>query len=446
MTRALAVLLFAAALLVPGVASASNVKALGAVGGAQVWFAEDHTVPLIALVVSLPAGSAYDPSTKAGEAAFAAALLGEGAGTLDSNAFRVALAKRAIRLQVTPERDDLVVSLVTLSSNAREAFRLLGMALSQPRFDPATMARVRIALLQRMEEDRGDPRSVAEKGLYSFYFGPYAYGHPVSGDPRSLASVTREELLAFVRTHWVRGGMKIAVVGDTTEAALAKLLHTAFAALPEDAPPPLSVPVFMGAPGVHVLPMDVAQPVAFFAVPGPLRSDPDFLADALANTILGGRGFSSRLQQNVRDTDGLTGGISTDLVADRRAGVLLGSFAASADDMNQAIADVRATMRKFAADGPTGQEVSDAKAFLTGSFSLAFASDEDFAARLNEMQRTGLSLDYLDKRADMIDAITRDDVRQAARRLFNPSQMTVVVAGSLPKENADDDAANSSAP
>ncbi len=435
--RALAALLFVAAALFPGAASASAVKALDAVGGAQVWFAADHAVPLIALVASLPAGSAYDPSTKAGEAAFGAALLDEGAGNLDANAFRAALAKRQIRLKVVPGRDDLVVSLVTTPANAAEAFRLLGMALAHPRFDPATMARVRIGLLQRIEEDRGDPHSVAENGFYSFYFGPDAYGHPVDGDPRGLASVTREDLLAFVRTHWVRGGLKIAVVGDTDAATAAALLQAAFSSLPADAPPLPPAPVFTGAPGVHVLPMEVPQPTAFFAVAGPLRGNPDFLADELANTILGGPGFSSRLQQSLRDKQGVTGDISTRLVADRRAGILLGEFAAAPDDMRDAIDAMRAAMKKFAADGPTKQEVSDAKAYLNGSLSLAFASDEGLAARLNGIQRMGLPLDYLDKRDDMIDAITRDDVRRAARRLCNPSQMTVVVAGSLPKETGD---------
>ncbi|MBU6297555.1 MAG: insulinase family protein [Alphaproteobacteria bacterium] len=446
MKRALAVLLFAAATLSPGVASASAVKALNVVKGAQVWFDEDHTVPLIALAVSLPAGSAYDPSTKAGEAAFAAALLDEGAGKLDAGAFHAALAKQSIKLQVVPRRDDLIVSVAAPSSAAPEAFRLLGMALAHPRFDYATMARVRIGLLQHMEEDRGNPRWVAEKGFYSLYFGADAYGHPIDGDPRGLASVTREELLDFVRTHWVRGGMKVAIVGDIDEANAASLLRTALEALSDVPPAAPRAPVFFGAPGVHLLPMAAAQPVAFFAVPGPLRGDPDFLPDKLASTIFDGPGFSSRLQRLLCDKEGLTGAVSSGLVMDRRAGIVLGSFAASADDMDQALADLRTAMRRFASDGPTGQEVFDAKAFLTGSFPLAFTSDEDAAARLNELQRQGLPLDYLDKRNDMIDAVSADDVRAAARRLFNPSQMTVVVAGTLPKENAGDAAADSSAP
>jgi hypothetical protein len=182
--RAIAVFLFFAAALAP--ASAANVKALNAVKGAQVWFAEDHTVPMIALTASLPAGSVYDPSAKAGLAALAASLLDEGAGNLDSTAFQAALANRAIQLNVETGRDSITVSMAVLSSNAKEAFRLLGLALSRPRFDADAVSRVRAQMLQGLEEEKSEPASVAEKSFNSFYFGAHSYGHPPGGDARAL--------------------------------------------------------------------------------------------------------------------------------------------------------------------------------------------------------------------------------------------------------------------
>jgi zinc protease len=429
---ALFVVLFAA--LAP--ARASGVKALNAVDGAQVWFAEDHTVPMVALVASLPAGSAYDPSAKAGLAAFAASLLDEGAGNLDSVAFQTALASRAIRLSVVPGRDSMTVSLSVLSANAKEAFRLLGLALAHPRFDAEAVNRVRAQMLQEIEQDKGEPEAVAENSFYSFYFGANPYGHPINGDARRLAAITPGDLKSFAASHWVRGGLKISVVGDVDATAAASLLKLAFGALPAAAPPPPPAPVHAGAPGLHVVAMDMPQPTAFFALPGLLRSDPDFLTGYVANTILGGAEFASRLTQEVREKRGLTYDVSTDLVPYRGAGLLLGEVAAQKDDVRQALAVVRDTMRKFAADGPTVQELDDAKAYLNESFPLTFASDTGLADQLNTFQQMGLGLDYLDKRADLIDAITIDDVRRVARRLCDPARMTVVVAGTLPKEEA----------
>ena len=430
--RAIAVFLFLMTTLAPAWASA--VKALGAVNGAQVWFAEDHTVPMIALTASLPAGSAYDPSAKAGLAAFAANLLDEGAGNLDSAAFQAALANRAIQLSVELGRDSITVSLAVLSPDAKEAFRLLGLALSHPRFDADAVSRVRAQMLQSIEQEKGDPGSVAEKSFYSFYFGAYAYGHPIEGDARGLMAIVPADLRNFARLHWVRGGLQIAIVGDADAATATALLRLAFGSLPDEAPPPPPAPARVGAPGLHVVAMDVPQPTALFALPGLLRHDPDFLTATVANYILGGGGSASRLTNEVREKRGLTYDVSTDLVPYRKAGLLLGEVAARKDVLRRTIAVVRDTMRKFAADGPTPQELDDAKTYLNGSFPLAFASDTGLAAQLNTFQQMGLGVDYLDKRAGLIDAITIDDVRRVAGRLCDPSKMTIVVAGSLPEE------------
>ena len=429
-----AMALFAVLVVALAPASAANVKMLNAVKGAQVWFTEDHSVPMIALAVSLPAGSVYDPSAKAGLAAFAAYLLDEGAGNLDSAAFQAALADRAILLGVSPGRDCLTLSMTVLSSNAKEAFRLLGLALLRPRFDGDAVSRVRAQMVQSLEEEKGDPEAVAEKSFYSFYFGAHAYGHPPEGNPRGLMAITPDDLRTFARLHWVRGGLRIAIVGDTNAAAATALLRSAFGALPPDEPLTPPAPARVGAPGLHIVPMDVPQPTAFFAVPGLLRRDPDFLAGTVANYILGGGGFASRLTGEVREKRGLTYDVSTDLVPYRSAGILLGEVAARKDSMRRTVEVVRETMRKFAAEGPTQQELDDAKTYLNGSFPLAFASDAGLAAQLNYLQQMGLGIDYLDKRAGLIDAISIGDVRRVAHRLCDPAKMTVVVAGTLPEE------------
>ena len=96
---------------------------------ATVWFQEDHTVPMIAVSVSLPAGSVYDPPNKPGLAALAAYLFNEGAGNLRSTAYQDELARRAIQLSLSPERDYFTLSFVSLSANAKDAFQLIALAL-----------------------------------------------------------------------------------------------------------------------------------------------------------------------------------------------------------------------------------------------------------------------------------------------------------------------------
>ena len=429
MKRLILAFFFALVPLAP--AFAVDVQTMQPAKGEEVWFVEDHTVPMIAISAAIPAGSAYDPQGKGGLAAFAAALLDEGAGNMRSTAFQTALSNRAIRLSASPERDYLIVSMVTLSSHAKDAFKLLGLALAHPRFDDDAVARVRAQIISGLNQEEEDPSSVAAKGFYKLFFAGHAYGHSVSGDAASVAAITAPDLKSFAASHWVRSGLLVAVSGDVDPATLKSLLASAFGALPAKAPPPPPWVSHMGDPGVHVIAMPIPQPTAVFGLPGILRKDKDFIPAYVANYILGGGGFASRLTQDVRVARGLTYDIDTALEPYRRGGLVIGEVASKKGSMRDTIDVMRATMKKFVDEGPTDKELADAKTYLTGSLPLAFTSNVGIAAQLNAFQMAGLPVDYMQKRNDLINAVTRDDVKRVAKRLFNPDKLTIVVAGSV---------------
>jgi zinc protease len=385
---------------------------------------------MIALEAALPAGSAYDPVGKPGLANFAAELLDEGAGTLNTTAFQTALSNRAIRLTVTPDRDYLIISLVTLADNAKDAFQLLGLALSHPRFDADAIARVRAQILASLAQQDEDPASVAGKGLYRTFFHDHPYAHPIGGDVASVSAINAGELKRFAASHWVSRGLKVAVSGDVDEEALAMLVKSAFGGLPASVFPSLPGVSRPGQPGVSTIAMAVPQPNLAFGLPGMLRSDPDYVPAYVANYILGGGG-SSRLTNEVREKRGLTYDISTSLEMLRKSGIVLGEVATKKGSVKQTIAIIHDTLREFRENGPTEKELADAKTYLTGSFPLAFGSNVGTADQLSIFQRAGLSVDYVQNRNTLINAVTLDQVKHAARRLFDPAKLTLVVAGSL---------------
>jgi zinc protease len=429
--RILGILVFLCSLAAPMFAYAVNVKNLDMGKNVQVWYVEDHTLPMIAMTVALPAGSAYDPRDKAGLAAFAADLLNEGAGNYKSYEFQSRLSDRAIRLSFGTQRDYLVISLVTLTENAPEAFRLLGLALTRPRFDADAISRVRMQILSALQQEDEDPGTVAAKGFFQTYFGDHPYGHPVNGTPTSVARINRNDIKAFAGTHWVRNGLKISVSGDADPATLKTFIASAFGKLPLKWAPPIPPVKHAGVPGVHVIPMPVPQPVAVFAVPGLLRSDRDFIPAYVANYILGGGGFSSRLMNEVREKRGLTYNITTSLDSLKKAGIAAGQVATKAGGMRETISVIRATMNDFVANGATEKELADAKTYLTGSFPLAFASNTGISSQLNSFQRVGLPIDYMQKRNAFINAVTLDDVKRVSKRLFSSNKLTFVIGGSL---------------
>lgn len=428
MKRLLATLALTLLAAVP--AQAANIQNLDLGKAAQVWFAEDHTVPIVSFNISLPAGSAYDPAGKAGLAAFAGAMIDEGAGGLDSKAFHEALANRAISFSGRAERDYLVISISTLKENVPEAMHLLQLALTKPRFENDALTRVRAQIIQSLQQDEVEPARVASRGFTREFFGGHAYAHPVSGEIGSISSITAQDLRNFVHTHWVKNGLKVAVAGDITAPALTKLLADTFLPVSGAAAAPLPNVGRLGAPGVHVIPLPVPQPTAVFGMPGIMRHDPDFIPGYVANYILGGGGFSSRLMEEIRVKRGLTYGVSTSLTAYNKAAVWQGSVGTRADAMRQTVQVVKDTMAKFAADGPTQQELDDAKTYLTGSFPLAFASNSGTAAQLGTFQRQNMDIDYVRVRNSLIQAVTLADVKRVGKRLFDPARLTVVIGGS----------------
>jgi zinc protease len=431
MKRAFTSVAFVALCLSASSACAFGAKNLPAPRGEQVWFAEDHTLPMIAMVVAVPAGSGYDPVAKPGLASFAADLLDEGAGRLNSQAFHTALSNRAIRLSVSVERDYMLIQLVTLSENAKDAFQLLGMALAHPRFEAEAINRVRTQILANLAQEDEDPATVAGKAFFHVYFHNHPYAHPVSGDAKSVMSIQAGDLKAFAATHWVQPGLKISVSGDVNAATLQTLLKSAFGQMPARMPPYIPTVGRVGQPGVTVIPMPVAQSVAVFGMPGMLRNDRDFIPGYVANYIVGGGGFASRLTTEVRVKRGLTYDVATSLDALHRAGYVVGEVATKRGSMRQTIDVVRQTLTDFAANGPTDKELTDAKTYLTGAFPLAFGSNVGIAGQMNAFQRAGLDIGYLARRNSLINAVTSDDVKRAAKRLFNPQRMTVVVAGTM---------------
>jgi zinc protease len=421
--------LFALAAATPALASSPRVLDIGK--SETVWFQEDHTVPMVAVTIALPAGSVYDPAGKEGLAAFAAYLFNEGAGPLTSAAYQSQIANRGIQLSMTPDRDWLLLSVDAMTAQTKDAFRLLALALAHPRFDADAMARVRAQMLQSVAEDAADPAAVAADHFYQVYFAGHPYAHPVNGTVAGLNAVTAADLEAFAATHWVKAGAKITVAGDIDAATLATLLHATLDPLSATAPPAPPPVLHAGRPGETVVAMVVPQPTAVFGLPGLTRADPDYLAGYVANYIVGGGGFSSRLTYEVREKRGLTYGITTGLSDFKGGGLVIGQVATRQDAMDASLSVTRQVLADFAAKGPTPAELADAKTYLTGSYPLAFASNGGIASQLNAFERVGLPLDYVARRNGLIAKLSLADVRRAAARLFDPSRLTVVVGGSI---------------
>ncbi|MCB9968665.1 MAG: insulinase family protein [Geminicoccaceae bacterium] len=396
-------------------------------GGLEAWLVNAPSVPLLAVAFSFRGGAAADPAGSEGLSRMVAGLLDEGAGELDSLAFRTELEDLAIRLQLTAERDALAGRLMTLNGNRERAFELLRLALAEPRFDAEPIERIRQQITSDLQRRRTDPNTVAGRVWFAHAFPDHAYGRPAQGTPEAIRAVTRADLETYVASRLARDNLVIGVAGDITAAELAPLLDRAFAHLPAVADLPPLLPATPATGATLVTPMTIPQSVVTFGLPGIPRDDPDYYAAYVANYIIGGGGFASRLLEEVREKRGLAYSVYSHLVDAELAPLWMGGVATRNDQVAQSIEVIRAELGRMA-EGDIGEtDLANARTYLTGSFPLRFTSNESVARMLVGMQVADLGIDYLERRNALIEAVALADVARASERLFSAEPLFSVV-------------------
>jgi len=408
--------------------AAAKIQRLVSPGGIEAWFVQDATVPLIAMEYSFGGGATQDPPGKPGVGNMVADLLDEGSGDLDSKTYHERLERRAIELSFSSTRDNLRGSLRMLKDNKDEAFDLLRMALTSPHFDSADVERIRTQVLSGLRRDTTNPTALASRKFLEVAFGDHPYGRTATGTLESVPKIEIADLKDYVARVLAKDGLRIAVVGDVDPDTLGKLLDKAFGTLPAKAKLTLVADIGAARPPQRAfIPLDVPQTVVTFGGPGIRRHEPDFMAGYVVNHILGGGGLSSRLYREVREKRGLAYSVYESLLWMDHSAVFVGNTGTRADRAGETVDAVEKEIRRIAEEGPTQKELDDAKSYLKGSQMLALDTSSKLAQALLQYQLDKLPIDYIEKRNALVDAVTLDDAKKAARRLWGQGLLTVIV-------------------
>ncbi len=431
----LAATTFVAATLYGLPAEAMKIEPVTSPGGIRAWLVENEAVPLVTMNFAFTGGgSAQDPAGKEGLANLLSTMLDEGAGTLDSSAFQTQLTELGVKMGFSASKDNFAGQLTTLSGYRDQAFDLLRAALTEPRFDDEPIGRMKSQIIAGIRDDNEDPNAVAGRMWAAAAFPDHPYGRPGDGTADSVGTLTRADLKTFRNRVFARDNLVIAVVGAIDGKTLGPLLDQTFGALPDkaDLTPVANVTPKTGLSLEKAMP--AAQTIIQFGGPGLLRADPDFIPAYVMNHILGGGTFTSWLFEEVREKRGLTYGIDTYLAAYDHAGLFVGGTATKPEKAAEALKLIREQITRMAAQGPTEKELADAKRFLTGSYPLRFDTSGGISGQLLGIQLDKLGIDYIDKRNDLVNAVTLEDVRRVAKRILDADALTVVETGALAKQ------------
>ncbi len=302
----------------------------------------------------------------------------------------------------------------------------------RPAFADSEVARQRELRRAQIVQLADNPVAIAGIAFSAIVYGrSHPYGRPLNGTETSTASLSRDRVTEFYRATYRPNAARVLITGDVTLAEARRLLTARLggwergpvAALAEAAAPaPAARTVYLvDKPGA-------AQSVIRIGHVGVTRATPDYFALQVLNTILGGA-FTSRLNQNLRETHGYTYGAFSQFSAGRLAGPFVASASVVTAKTDSSLIEFLKELRRIRDEPVPDPELAKAKAYITLGLPADFETTGAAAARFRELLVYGLPLDYFAHYADRINAVTAADVQRVARQHIDPDHFDIVVVG-----------------
>jgi zinc protease len=319
-----------------------------------------------------------------------------------------------------------------LSRFAGQAVELFRDTVLRPALLLAELKRLKTELMTSIEAERADPASMAVKHFNAQLFGAH---HP-AGSSASVESVRRirlEDIRSMCDRTFVPGGAALVVAGDfvpeRVTAALEPLQekwtggeHGTGEAVGGPDAPEGSVIRLVDKPD-----LTQASVVLGHGMPGEVGDHRHEIA--LANYILGGGSFSSRLMSEVRSRLGQAYSVASHVARCRRFGTFTVSTSTAIGELRRTIDTVLDVYRRFSGDGVTEEELGKAKQYATGSLAFQFEGIENVAEKLLWLRLYGRQKSYFEDYPDVISAMTKDAVDAAIRHYFSAETLTYAVVG-----------------
>ena len=411
--------------------------------GVTIVAKESRATPVVTLHASVRAGTIYDPEDLGGLSHFVSRTIDRGTHARSADVIADTLDSRGVALTVGVNRHAISLICTCLVEDFQAVLALLAEIVQEPAFPAHEVETRRGEIVTLIRQDEDNPAAVAVERLMSVLYGA---GHPYGRSPRgtaaSVAGIASGHLRAFHATRFRPDQLTLAIVGDVdgpraiesaarvfgewrAPGAIAPDTHIALAPAP-----PLAAPPAAAGRRVHVIPMmNKAQADVAYGFTSITRGDPAFHACNLMNNILGQYSMGGRLGDSIRERQGMAYYVFSSLDANVIPGPLLVRAGVNPVHVERALASIDEEIARFAADGPTEDEVAETKQYLIGSLPRNLETNIGIANYLQTLEFFDLGLDYDVRVIDLVRAVTRDEVHAAARRTLDPAKAAVVVAG-----------------
>ncbi|NOZ06049.1 MAG: insulinase family protein [Chloroflexi bacterium] len=395
---------------------------------------ENHTSPAIVIEGYVAAGSADEQADQSGLSAFTASLLLRGTTKYTFEQINELVEGVGARVSVSGGLHKTHFSAKCLAEDFPLILNVLAEGLLHPVFPPDQTEKVRGEILTRLRERDNDTRQVARLTFRSLAYPPaHPYSRSMSGYRETIEGLTRNQLANFYQTHYGPREMLITVVGAIDHDAAIEAVERTFGTWKnEKQATPASLPALDPILDVRRQFKPLAgktQTDIVLGYLGPPRRDPDYLAGSVANMVLGGFGLMGRLGDTIRDEQGLAYYVYSRLEGGLGPGPWATVAGVNPRSVEQSVQGILAEIERLVETPVSPEELSDVKAYMTGSLPLRLETNEGVAMTILDMELYQLGLDYLQRYSDLIQAITAEDAQRVASQYLRTDGYALAIAG-----------------
>lgn len=400
--------------------------------GAEVYFVENHDLPIVDISVNFPAGSARDTAEKSGVAGITRYMMTLGAGGMTDEVIANKMADIGAVLGGEFDADRAAFKLRTLSSEREQtqALDVFTKILQKPDFPDSVLSREKARIVSSLQEAATQPESISNKAFMTAMYGTHPYSLDESGEVETVSKIKREDLQDFYAKYYDAKAAVIAMMGDLTREQANKIAESLASGMPQAAKPaPIASVVLPTKPSEQRIAHPASQSHILLGYPGIKRGDPDMFPLYVGNYILGGGGFVSRLTEEVREKRGLVYSVYSYFMPMAEPGPFQIGLQTKKDQAEAATKVVKETLDKFLKNGVTESELKAAKANITGGFPMRIDSNSKILDYLAVIGFYKLPLNYLDEFNKNIAKVTTAQIKDAFNRRIKPENFVTVIVG-----------------
>ena len=403
--------------------------------GLVVYLLEDHELPLVTITATMRTGSWLDPADKVGLAAMTGAVMRAGSGGgLSAEQVDAELDQFAGDVHIGIGRQSGSASLDVLSKDLDRGLEIFAGLIRSPAFEPARLELAKLQAIESIRRRQDSPGSIVSR---EFSKALYGADHPTARESSvdSIKRLTRQDLVAFHRHTIHPNGMLLGVTGDFTRDELLASLRKVFGDWQTGTVPELKIPdvseADLSQSVIRFINKDTSQTHLRVGHLSIKESDPDYVALAIANDILGGSSFRSRLFNDVRTKRGLAYSVGSRLYTGMHdQGVWMMRAETKMTSTQEVIERFVANMERMRGEPVTDAELAEAKEAYVNSFVFSFASPSAIVSRLIELEYDGLPKDFLQQLRAQVIQLTKEDVLAAAKKHLRPDRLKIIAVGS----------------